>query len=278
MPFHPPTGLRKAVLSGQPRIGVLCPTGSETTIELAAVTGYDWVLLDGEHGDGLDVGRTARLIRAADAFGIPVIVRVPKNDVSATQQVLDNGAVGICVPHIRTADEAARAVSYCKFPPDGERAIWPGRAAAYAAGPAWPDYWRQANDETMVIVLVEDKRAVENVEKIAAVPGVDVIWIGTGDLSQDMGCAGLPVPPELVAAVDRGRDAAHANKKAIFRSLPSNLEMDSDSRKENLKSYLDQGYSMFFVNEMAFIDSALRELRAAHLAAINESKQAPATS
>ena len=271
MPFHPPRGLRQAVLSGEPKIGVLCASGSEAAIELAAAAGYDWILLDGEHGDGIDLGRMAPLIRAADSFDIPVIVRVPKNDVSAIQQVLDFGAVGICVPHIRTAEDARKAVSYAKFAPAGERAMsGPGRANGYeSGGAAWIDYWQIANQETLVMAIVEHVDAVENVEQIAAVDGLDAVWIGLGDLSQDMGVAGAAPTAELLAALERGRLAAQANGKASVMPLSAAPTIPRQTRVEQLQRLIAQGYTLFFTLESSMLSAAMRELSDGHRAAID---------
>jgi 2-keto-3-deoxy-L-rhamnonate aldolase RhmA len=258
------------VLSGQPRFGVLCASGSEASLELAGAAGYDWILLDGEHGDGVDVGRMAALIRAADSYDIPVVVRVPKNDVSAIQQVLDAGAIGIVVPHVRTADDARRAVSYAKFAPAGERAMsGPGRANGYeGGGAAWAEYWRVANDETLVVAIVEHVDAVENVEEIAAVEGLDAIWIGMGDLSQDMGVAGLPPTPELLAALDRGLRAAQASAKASVMPLPAAVTTPRETRTEQVARHLEHGYTLLFALELSVLGASLRELSEGYRAAV----------
>lgn len=269
MPFHPPTGLKSSLRAGQPKFGLLVSSGSAATIEIAAVQGLDYVFVDLEHGDGTDIGDIAHLARAADAFGIPLIVRVPRNEISVCQRVLDYGALGVCVPHISTAEQAALAVSHTKFPPDGRRAMAPSVRAAGYSGADWDRYWREANDETLVILVVEDREGIANLDEIAAVPGVDVIWIGVGDLSQDMDIGGQMTHPDVVAAVERGLDAALANGVSAMFGLDGSLHSSGDKREADFVKAYGAGSRFFFWSEARVIGSGCGALVATVRAAMS---------
>jgi 4-hydroxy-2-oxoheptanedioate aldolase len=111
--------MRQALLAGEPPFGLLMSAPSQMMVELTALAGADYVFLDGEHGDSMDVASAGSLIRAAELGGIPTFVRVPRNAADVIQRVLDMGALGVCVPHVRTADEARWLVSYTKYAPPG---------------------------------------------------------------------------------------------------------------------------------------------------------------
>ena len=162
--------------------------------ELAARAGFDWILIDGEHGawDTGDIRR--RLIAAPDA-----IVRVPTNESWLLKQVLDLGARTVLVPMVQGAADARAAVAACRYPPAGRRGIGSAvsRAGMYSLDPG---YEARANAEVSVWVQAESRAALADLEGIAAVEGVDCVFLGPGDLSADMGCA--PSDPEVIAALE----------------------------------------------------------------------------
>jgi 4-hydroxy-2-oxoheptanedioate aldolase len=250
---------KAALAAGETRLGVLCGAGSAQLVELCGLLGFDFVLLDMEHGDGLDVGATLGLIRAADAARVEAIVRVPRFDDGVIQNLLDYGAAGICVPHVQSASDAARAVAAAKYPPDGTRAMSPFvRAAGYVTDRSWDEYWPAANADTVVMVIVEEPAGVEHVEAIAAVPGVDVLWIGTGDLRQSMGVASDS--PLLEEARARGLEAAKRNGNAAFTPIASSSLVDRAARREQFTSLREAGYSVFGIVDTAVYSAALKEL------------------
>ncbi|SDZ37634.1 2,4-dihydroxyhept-2-enedioate aldolase [Jannaschia faecimaris] len=149
--------------------------------ELAARAGFDWICIDGEHG-GWDVADIrARLIAAPDA-----VVRVPANEDWLLKQALDLGANTVLVPMVDTPEDAVRAVSACRYPPEGVRGMgaFVARAAMYSLDPG---YVARANSEVSVWVQAESRTALENLEAICAVPGVDCVFLGPADLAADMG-------------------------------------------------------------------------------------------
>jgi 4-hydroxy-2-oxoheptanedioate aldolase len=252
--------MRQALLAGEPRFGVLMSAPSQMMVELTAFAGADYVFLDGEHGDGMDVASTGSLIRAAELGGIPTFVRVPRNAADVIQRVLDMGALGVCVPHVRTADEARRLVSYTKYAPAGERAVSPLTHAARYGGRSWDEHWPIANRETMTMAIVEDTVAMENLEEIAAVPGLDVIWIGVGDLAQTMGLGGQVGHPDVLEAKQRGLDACRRNGKAAFTTISSAAASDAAGRRAEVAGLVAAGYSMFAWTDVGIFGGGLRHL------------------
>jgi 4-hydroxy-2-oxoheptanedioate aldolase len=238
-------------------------TASNSTFlaELCGTLGADYVLFDMEHGDSADLDQIPHLIRAADAGGAASIVRVPRNSPDVIQRVLDFGAAGICVPHVRTAEDAARAVSYARFAPVGERAMSPYVRAAGFEAAGWEEYWRTANDEIVVMVIVEDVEALENVEEIAKTPGLDVLWIGTGDLTQSMGLPFGQTHPEVEAAAERGLAVAREHGLISFRTVPSAVDVDAETRRTRLRQQFEDGYRMIAFGDAPLFISGLEMFR-----------------
>ena len=257
MPFNPPRGLKRELLAGEPKIGMFLGTSSVQVAELVAFQDIDFLFVDLEHGERNDVLSVAEIIRAADAAGKPVIVRVPTNSVEAIGYVLDHGAVGICVPHVRTREDAERAVSYARYAPEGERAMSPLVRATQYSGEDWEDVWRTANDEMIVMALIEDAKGLENLEEIASVPGIDVIWIGVGDLSQDLGFPGQLDHPKIVEAVERGLAAAKENRKIAYTPL-GGLDPGRDFHSE-VEAAMAAGFRMLAWVDIVLIGAVIRD-------------------
>lgn len=153
--------------------------------EIAGLAGYECVMLDGEHGsvgtDSLDA-----MILAVHAVGSTPIFRAPAIDQALVKQALDHGAGGILFPHVRTVEDALRAVQLCKYPPQGKRGVGPGRPIQYGLEDP-KTYVSSANDEVIVALMIEEPEAVKNLEAIAAVPGIDIFNLGPWDLSTGYG-------------------------------------------------------------------------------------------
>ncbi len=251
--------LRDRIKAGEPLLGLLCATGSAQVIELGAWLGIDYVCLDMEHGDGLDMGVVPALIRTADAAGVPTIVRVPAADEAFVHRLLDWGALGICFPHIQTREDAERAVRLCKYPPEGDRSMSTfARSGRYGTHHGWDEQWRSANRETAIIALVEDPVGVSNLDEIAKVPGIDVLWIGRGDLAQKLG---VPLDsPELAAPRRQGLDAAVANELAALTPLAPSLGSDREACRRQFQDAYNEGYRMFIWLDTAIFSAAIGEL------------------
>lgn len=166
---------------------------------LAAATGHQWMFLDNEHG-AFSVHEITELCIAALPTGVTPVVRVCANAIDEATRALDNGAQGIVMPHVDTAAEARRIAEAFRYPPRGRRS-WGGPPAIYGyRAPAMAEAQQAINDEIMTVVMLESPEAVRNAGEIAAVDGIDVLFIGTSDLSSELGIAGQMGHPKIVEA------------------------------------------------------------------------------
>jgi 2-keto-3-deoxy-L-rhamnonate aldolase RhmA len=169
---------------------------------IAAASGFDWLFIDMEHG-AMSVDDASRIAIAALSQGVTPIVRVCKDAIFEGTRCLDNGAMGVVVPHVDTAEEAAEVAKAYRFPPTGMRS-WGGPPFAYGLAAVNPaEAQAELNREILVVCMIETPEAVENAEAIAAVPGVDVLMFGTSDLTATMGIAGQIGHPEVRKAYER---------------------------------------------------------------------------
>ncbi len=194
--------LKEKLKRGEAIIGTFVRTAEPAVPEVLALSGFDFIVLDGEHSP-LEIRGITTLIRAADGANIPAIVRVSENAAFPIMQALDVGASGVQVPQVNSPTEAAKLVAAAKYYPLGKR----GFAATHRAarhGFAKPlDYLQEANQNTLVISYVETKEAVEAVDEIAALEGIDVLFAGPFDLSQSYGVPGQTDHADVQAALER---------------------------------------------------------------------------
>jgi 2-keto-3-deoxy-L-rhamnonate aldolase RhmA len=197
--------LKQKLRDGKPAFGVMITFPSPPIVEMLGYMGFDWVLIDNEHGS-VTVDSSEDMIRAAELTGIAPIVRPVVNRPEVIAPFLDRGAWGVQVPHVNTREEAEAAVAACKYFPDGQRGSFSrGRPAEYGiTGTATKDYFAKANAETLVCLMLEEVEAIDNIAEIVKVKGVDVLFIGSGDLSQSMGHPGQQSHPEVLKVMERG--------------------------------------------------------------------------
>ena len=211
------------------------PVSHEWFIEMAAINGYHGIWIDYQHQNYSD-NQIAHMCLACRAGGIEPIVRVRKRDAGSYSRAFEMGGTGIIVPHVNTAAEARAIVQECKFPPMGNRGldgVEPPAKFGYVPG---LDYVKQANQETCIIIQIEEREAVENVEEIATVPGIDVLMIGPADLTLRYDCLGKITEPGPWKAVERV--AAAAKKNGKHWGLPVGTA-------ELAKKYMDMGARFF---------------------------------
>lgn len=195
--------MKKKLLGGDAVFGISIMIPSPQIVEMVAQLGFEWVLIDCEHGT-ISLETVEALTLAAEANGITPIARPPKNSAELIGQLLDRGVMGVQVPHVRTADDARRAVAAVKFFPQGERSLAAGtRPSAYGLSGSVKTFTEQSNRETLICVQLEDPDAIRNADAILTVEGVDVFFIGPSDLSQSMGFTGDPGAVPVKAAVDQ---------------------------------------------------------------------------
>ncbi len=167
--------------------------------ELLALQGFDFLVLDGEHGT-MEPRDCENMVRGTDVRGVPALVRVPANEPAVILRFMDTGALGVHVPLVSSADDAERAVRAVKYGPRGTRGLTGVRAAAYGQRESLAEYVERANAETLVVVQIETRAALEQVAEIAAVDGVDVVFVGPTDLSHSLGVPGQTSHPVVVEA------------------------------------------------------------------------------
>ncbi len=206
--------MKEGLLAREPMLGVSVMIPSPQIVEMIGELGFDWVLLDCEHGT-IDLESLELMAIAARAAGITPIARPATKDPAQISRVMDRGVLGVQVPHVMDADDARRAVEAVKFHPLGSRGLAAGtRAAMYDYAGGLDEFVKASNDATLVCVQIEDEDALPYAEDIATVKGVDVVFVGPSDLSQSMGYPGAPNMPEVAEAIDDVVQAALAAGKA----------------------------------------------------------------
>jgi 2-keto-3-deoxy-L-rhamnonate aldolase RhmA len=200
-----PNRMKAKLKAGQPALGCSVMFPSAPIVEMLGHAGFDWVLLDCEHGS-LSLSDVEVMAMAADAVGITAIARPRTNSNADIQSVMDRGVMGVQVPHVNTADDARRAVAAVKFGPGAGRGLAAGtRPDNWGLGAKMTDFTVAANEQSLVCVQLEHEAAIRNVGEILAVEGVDVFFIGPSDLSQSMGHPGNPNAPAVAAAIAQTR-------------------------------------------------------------------------
>jgi 4-hydroxy-2-oxoheptanedioate aldolase len=167
---------------GEPTFGAWLSIPSSFSAELMARQDFDYVCIDLQHGI-VDYQVAVGMLQAIGNGSSVPVVRVPSNDFAAINRVLDAGALGVIVPMVNSADEARAVVRACRYPPRGDRSFGPARAA-FSAGPR---YFANANDAVACIPMIETRQAVESIDEILSVPGVDAVYVGPNDLSLTLG-------------------------------------------------------------------------------------------
>ena len=191
-----PNRVKQKMSNGDVAVGVMGPVMTADLIDVLGPMGFDAVWLEGEHGP-VDFGDIPDLTRAADLWGMTSIVRVNENRYGPIYRTLDLGSQGVCVPHVDTRDQAQAVADAAKFAPLGKRGI-----ATSRQGYGVPDFFEAANAESLAIILIEDIVAVENLDEILEVEGVDLFYVAPGDLGQSLGHLDR-THPEVLATVER---------------------------------------------------------------------------
>lgn len=194
---------------GKPATAGWIGTGNPYIAEVMANAGYDALIIDMQHGMGVTADRAIACLQAISTTETVPMVRMPWNDPQAIQFVLDAGAYGVIVPLVNTYEDAVRAAGASRYPPLGYRSIGPNRARFYAGA----DYAQHANEEVIVLAMVETLEAVGNLEEMAKAPGLDGFYIGPSDLAVSIGITPGPnaaADPRHAAACQRVVDVAKA--------------------------------------------------------------------
>ncbi len=241
-------GFKSRLAGGEKLLGSMitlpCPAVAEILVEL----GYQWLFVDGEHGPL----ETAEVLAILQAVGdrVPCIVRVPAAAEVPIKKMLDLGAAGIIAPQVNTAQQAADVVAWSLYAPEGRRGV--GLARAHGYGLKFQEYVESANQEVTVIVQAEHAEAVENIEQIAQVPGIDAVLLGPYDLAASLGKMGQVDDPEVTGAIDRITAACQA------AGIPLGIfGVTADA----IRPYADKGYNLLVAGtDTIFLASAARKM------------------
>jgi len=242
----PVNRIKAAQAAGHPAFGVYVQDGSADNVELAAAGGLDYVILDGQHGlGGFDA--TLAQIRAAEASGVTPLVRIAADEPTLAMRYLDAGALGIVVPDIAMASQAAAMASAVRFKlgaNGGTRGACPSTRAALRSGLDWGSFVRWSNENVLLWLIVETQRGLDNFDEIVAVPGVDAYLMGTFDLSHELGVFGErsnPAVNERFLAMAR---KARARGVPLVRSIRSSTH---EGLRSEVQEWLELGACAFGV-------------------------------
>ena len=204
----PRNAFKHALKDGKAEIGLWSSLSSNYSVEVIAGAGFDWILLDMEHSPN-DLESLLAQLQASAPYPAHPVVRVPWNDMVAMKRILDVGAQSLLIPYVSTAEEARAAVAHTRYPPKGVRGV-AGTTRATRFGRV-KDYAKRAHEEICVLVQVETQAALDNIESICAVDGVDGVFVGPADLHASMGYTGEIANPKVKPIID---DAIRRIRKA----------------------------------------------------------------
>ena len=191
--------LKQQIGSGKPTLGSWITLGHCGIAEIMANAGFDWLVVDLEHST-ISIDMAGDLIRTIDLCGVAPLVRLTSNEPNQIKRVMDAGAHGIVVPMVNTPEDALKAVAAVRYAPEGNRGVGLARAQGY--GENFQEYLKWQKDQSVVIAQIEHKDALDNLEDILRVPGIDAFIVGPYDLSCSMGIPGEFEHPEFLAAMD----------------------------------------------------------------------------
>jgi 2-dehydro-3-deoxyglucarate aldolase len=223
--------LKSKLENNQLTLGSWIMINSPVAVEIMALAGFEWLVIDIEH-TAIDLETTQSLITAIQGQGLQALVRVSKNEEVVIKRVLDMGADGIIVPMVCSKEDAIQAVNYAKYPPIGKRGVGLYRASGY--GTKFEEYKKWVNEELVIIAQIEHIDAVNNIDEILKVEGVDGTIIGPYDLSGSMGYPGEFEREDVIDAVQK------VLEKCKEYNIPSGFHV-VDTNPEKLQAKIEQG-------------------------------------
>ena len=231
--------LKWRLKAGEQAYGLWMTIESPIVTELLSTLGFDYFVFDTEHSP-LDIYQSQTLMQAMRDEGTTPIVRVWWNDLVAIKRALDIGAYGVVIPWVNNKEQAEIAVKACRYAPTGLRGCGPRRASLFD-----PDYYETVEKELLIIVQIETREAVENIEDILSVEGIDVSYIGPADLSASHGHLGNMSHPEVQEAIDKVYDAS------VAAGVATGVHMGSG---KTIMDRVEKGYNFITVgNDLGFV-------------------------
>ena len=245
-----PNKLKRALREGRAQTGCWLGSSDPYTTEIMAGSGFDWLLIDTEHAP-FDIGSVLRMVQILAPYPVEIFARPVDHDPGAIKRLLDIGIQSLVVPFVETAEQAERLVQAMRYPPQGFR----GFAGAVVRASQWgrvDNYAQKANDEMCLLVQIETKKGLDNLDAILRVEGVDGIFIGPSDLSASLGHVGNAEHPDVLSAIDDALDRVRAAHKApaIFATDPVAA-----------KRYLDNGALFVAIgSDLVLLSNAAHDL------------------
>lgn len=237
----PVNELKRALRVGKTQVGCWLSLASHASAEICAAAGFDWVLIDTEHAPA-DIPQVHQQLHAVAGYPVSALVRAYWNDTVLIKRLLDLGVQSLLLPYVQSVEEAKRAVAAVRYPPRGVRGV-SANSRSNRFGRV-PDYFKHADDEVCLMVQVETRHAISQIEAIAAIDGIDVIFIGPQDLAADFGHLGNPGHPDVQAAM---ADAiARIRKAGKIAGILAFAEVDA-------KKWIAQGAQFVAVTSDQFL-------------------------
>jgi len=243
------TTLKQKLLNNELTIGSWITIGHQAVIDILSHAGFDWLTIDMEH-TAIDYNEAQILIAFIQSHNMSALVRVSKNEEVVIKRVMDAGADGVIVPMICSADDARKAVSYTKYPPEGLRGVGLNRAQEYGFG--FEKYKDWVRDSSVLIAQIEHIDGVENIEEIINTPGVDGVIVGPYDLSGSLGIPGEYNDPRVIEALKKVERICLENKKSLgYHVIEPNSELLKEKQKAGY-NFLAFSTDFLFMGKKAF--------------------------
>ncbi len=245
--------VKRKLQAGENVVGCFVPYPSSELAEICGLIGFDFVLIDAEHGP-MSPESAYQMVLGAEAGGATPIVRVPQNERQVILRYLDIGALGVMVPQVNSPEEARAVVAAARYYPQGLRGIAGVRAAGFGLRESLADYTVQANAEMLVVVQIESRTAVERLSQILEVPGIDVLFVGPNDLAQSMGYPGQPLHPEVQAVVDQV--VRQVDSRVPLGTTAATVELARRQRERGFRMVVTNATSLLAASGRALIEAA----------------------
>jgi 2-keto-3-deoxy-L-rhamnonate aldolase RhmA len=243
--------IRHALNEGRIPLGLQSFSGSAPLLEIAGLAGFDFVMIDTEHAC-IDSAQVEQLVRACETVDLTALVRVSENSPTSIRKALEAGAHGVVIPQVRSADDVQEALDAARYPPVGTRGMCPATRAAKYSIEGWDEYVARSNESVLVIPILEHPDAIQHAKAICALPGIDIVNFGAGDLGMALGLGGAGLRGQEVRSALDDVLAAAAETGVVVLSVPF-----PDVSLESCRALLDRGVRVLLhtVDELLFMNA-----------------------